>query len=402
MVLYLFYGNNYKELLDEKGYLFVVKKIAFLVSGLEKTGGIETVVKVIANKISENYNVIMIGIDNGNKYKNIDFLPTKYDNKIEYVKSILIRGINKYTNLFFKSSRYKILEKEYFSKKTVKKLITILNENNIDICIGVAGYNSMLLGKVSEFVNVKCYGWQHNSYEAYFENKYRYLWHQDYLFKSLINKLEAYIVLTQHDSDMLLKKIGVESTVIANPRSFSSNIVSELKEKNFMAAGRLTYAKGFDVLIEAFSLFAEKDNDWNLKIYGEGEERKKLENIIKNKKLDNRVFLMGNTDNIKEAFLNSSVFCLSSRWEGMPMIILEALEMGMPIIAFDITAMEPLIDNKINGVIVKQNDIKNYADVMCDFANNVNFRKQIGKNAKEKAESFSIDNIIVQWEQLFN
>lgn len=377
-----------------------MKKIAFVISGLNKTGGIETVVKVIALKLKENYEIVTIGVDNVDNINNINFVARKYDNVKEKLVSTCIRGINKYTNLL--SYNYNILEKYYFSKETQKKLLSILIDYNIDVCIGVAGYNSMLLGKIAPYTRTKCIGWQHNSYEAYFENKYRYLWHQNTLFSKLVNNLDSYVVLNQHDAGMLSQSLGVSCNVIVNPRSFETDNISKLENKVFMAAGRLTYAKGFDILIEAFSYFTQKDGEWKLKIYGEGEEKNHLKSLISKYKMEDRIMLMGNTDDIQTAFLDASVFCLSSRWEGMPMIILEALEMGVPIVAFDITAMEPLVDNEINGIIVDAYNSRKFANAMLSIAQSNEIRNSFGKKAREKAKCFSLDNIIVQWENLIS
>ena len=137
-----------------------------------------------------------------------------------------------------------------------------------------------MLGCIAENLNSKVLGWQHNSYEAYLKNKGKYYWNLDVFFNEYINKLNDYVVLTKHDQEQFLLEKNMNSTVIFNPRSFTSNEKSSLNKKTFLAAGRFTYQKGFDLLIESFNEFVKNNSDWNLVIVGEGEERHKIENLI--------------------------------------------------------------------------------------------------------------------------
>lgn len=105
------------------------------------------------------------------------------------------------------------------------------------------------------------------------------------------------------------------------------------------------YVKGYDLLIQAFSIFAQKNKDWTLTIVGEGKEKNKILKLVKKLKLEDRVKIDKFTKNIKKYMLNSSIYLLTSRWEGMPMTVLEAYEMGLPVISFDIDAMKELTND---------------------------------------------------------
>ena len=109
---------------------------------------------------------------------------------------------------------------------------------------------------------------------------------------------------------------------------------------------------------------------------------------------------MGNTDSTKREFLKSGCFLMPSRWEGMPMIILESLEMGVPVIAYDITAMEPLVTDGMEGFIVKKFDTNAYAGKMLEIAENDELRYECGRNARIKARQFSKEIISEKWIEL--
>ena len=290
----------------------------------------------------------------------------------------------------------------YIPSKLKKQWSQYIIENNFDVVIGVQGKPAYILGSISEQVNCKTIGWQHNSYEAYLENPQKnYYWNQDYLFEKYIPRLSEYVVLNEHDEEMYRKKKKIRTTTIYNPRSFVSKEKSKLIQKRFIGVGGLRTAKGFDLLIEAFEIFAQHNEDWVLDIYGDGPDKVKLQELIKIKKLEDRVILRGVTDNINNKMLTASALLLSSRWEGMPMVVLEALECGLPIISFDITAIKPLVDNNKEGIIVPQFNVRDFSMAMEKISDNYSARQMMGKNAAAKSERFSIEKIVEQWENLF-
>ena len=205
------------------------------------------------------------------------------------------------------------------------------------------------------------------------------------------------IVLTEYDENMYRNILGINSLTIYNPRSFVSNEKTLCKNKKFIACGGLSEAKGFDLLIDAFSIFASHESEWILNIYGEGDDFDKLQRKILHLNLQNRVYLCGNTERVKEEMIDSSIYLLSSRWEGMPMVILEALECGLPVISFDITAVGPLISDGIEGIIVPKYDTGKFANAMLKLAQNELLRTNYSKKAVEKSNNFSVENITNKW-----
>ena len=158
----------------------------------------------------------------------------------------------------------------------------------------------------------------------------------------------------------MLKQINIYR--IPNPIVFESNKVSKLEEKTVISVGRLSEIKGFDNLIKAFKKVNLKYPNWKLKIFGEdfGEE-KKIKKLIRNLELDKNVLIMGHSENLKFEYLKSSMFVMSSKFECFPMVLLEAKEIGLPIIAFDCeSGPRDLIVHERDGFLIKPENIKEY------------------------------------------
>lgn len=383
------------------------KRIAFIVSEMDGIGGVSTVVKTLAHEFAQELEVIFIGENNGimktEAYTVVDYDFGKSIQSYEKWISVIIRGINRFTTLLNNRTGARLLEKFVFNQRYKQSLIDVIVHNEIDVIIGVAGYNSMLLGSIADELKQKGIlplGWQLNSYDAYFNTPNKYLWHQDYLFRNTVSNLDNYVVLTEHDQNMLFSKMNIDSSVIYNPKARSSLLKSDLGQKRIIAAGHLWYGKGFDLLLESASFVFKQYSDWKLDIYGTGPMKSELENQIIDLGLTENVTLPGNTANLFDELLQSSIFALSSRWEGMPMVVLDALEAGIPVVAYDITAMGPMIENQVEGVIVEKFDTKKYADAIIDLIANADMRKELGINAASKSTLFDQFVIANQWKGL--
>lgn len=389
-------------------------KIAFVMPTPFDLGGEQRVTSIISNILIEQGNDVTIICTNSkvdkdyniyNLNKKVTIIYTKGKNIKEKCISLIFKAlsqVNKKTNLLKKNT--KLLEKIYLNrdKYLIKDLSKLINKNKYDYVIGVGGKYSLLLTFLKNEIESKIIGWQHSCYDAYFNTKGRYYWHEDRVFKERISMLDKYIVLTESDKNKIDKNFSIESIVINNPKSFISDEVSRLNSKNFLAAGRFVYVKGYDLLIEAFSAFAKKNKDWTLTIVGEGEEKSKILELIKKYELQDRVKIEGFTNDIKKYMLNASAYLLSSRWEGMPMTILEAYEMGLPIISFNIDAIKELTKDIETGVIVEKYDTAKFAEAMLRMAENESYRKELGKNAKIKSNDFSYERIGEKWKTMLD
>ncbi|MBX0283279.1 glycosyltransferase family 4 protein [Ligilactobacillus salivarius] len=379
-------------------------KICICVGTISGIGGIQRVITLFANELAKKHEVTISSYDTPEILSNSVYKLDKSINFVEFPKNkiasnILYRIVRKILSKIVRNDKY--LEKIDFPKFMRKKLVTFFNQGDYDVVIGVAWYHSLLLAMVAPEIEAKTIGWQHNSYNAYFCTPKRYAWKKDGLFKKYLSNLDAYVVLNETAKEKVDANFGINSTVIYNPKSYVSKEKSDMKNKVFLAAGRMAYAKGFDTLIDAFRIFAQENSDWKLLLVGDGEELPAIKDKIKEYELEKRILTPGKTDDIKKYFLQSSVLLLPSRWEGMPMIVLESLEMGCPIVAFDIDAMGPLVTDGIEGLIVKnKQDANAYAQAMLKIAENQALRDQMHQAAIQKSRQFSVDKIVSKWEEI--
>ena len=176
------------------------------------------------------------------------------------------------------------------------------------------------------------------------------------------------------------------------------------KRKVIAGAGRLSDQKNFTLLIKAFAGVADEFIDYNLVIYGEGEKREELENLIRELRLEERVSLPGNIQNIADEMEKNSLFVLSSNFEGMPNALMEAMALGLPCISTDCPCGGPrfLIQDGENGVLVPVGDEKKMLEAMKYILGNNERCKQIGLNAAKIQKRLSPNIIYSKWENYIN
>jgi len=173
--------------------------------------------------------------------------------------------------------------------------------------------------------------------------------------------------------------------------------------KTVVAAGRLTRAKGFDRLIPAWSQVARTHPDWRLEIYGSGPESGALQQLIDEHGQSRTVRLMGRTKELGHALANSSIFVLSSRREGLPMVILEAMSKGLPVVSFDCpTGPADIVVDDQNGVLVPNGHIPALAEVLRELIEDDEKRARLGNGALATATRYDIEAIGQQWTELID
>ena len=192
-------------------------------------------------------------------------------------------------------------------------------------------------------------------------------------------------------------------TYIYNPLTIQTEYVSDCVNKKVIAVGRLHKQKGFDYLIDAWKYVYLKHSDWILEIYGEGNLRSTLQTQIDKNGLSNVVLLKGKTDNIVSKYVESSIFVLSSRDEAFGLVITEAEVCGLPIVTFDCpSAPAELVENGINGYVVKMGDVKSLAAKICVLIENEDLRKRMGEESIYVARKFDVKVICEQWKLLYD
>lgn len=198
-----------------------------------------------------------------------------------------------------------------------------------------------------------------------------------------------------------LKKVRVIPNIICTNADMNQEESFELDQVNntILAMGRFVEQKGFDSLIHAFSLVSADYPVWKLVIWGEGAFRKELEALLHNKGLNGRVFLPGITSQPYQEMKKADIFVLSSRYEGFPNVLSEAMACGLPAISTNCPyGPSDLIENEKNGILVDVDDIEAMAKEIRRLIENEKLRRELGQEARRTVEKYSIDIVMGMWE----
>jgi GalNAc-alpha-(1->4)-GalNAc-alpha-(1->3)-diNAcBac-PP-undecaprenol alpha-1,4-N-acetyl-D-galactosaminyltransferase len=173
--------------------------------------------------------------------------------------------------------------------------------------------------------------------------------------------------------------------------------------RNLIAMGRLVGIKGYDMLLRAFELIADKFPDWNLTILGEGDSRPDLESSINVAGLKGRVYLPGTFNPPHDILRQADILVMSSRFEGFPNAICEGMSCGLPVVSFDCpSGPRAIIRNGIDGILVPPEDVNGLAGALSDLMSDDEKRWQLAKRAPEVMERFSLDLYLDRWENLMS
>lgn len=212
------------------------------------------------------------------------------------------------------------------------------------------------------------------------------------------NRSDGFVFQTERAKACYSKKIQVKSIVIhnaiGNPLLNSIDKSNIMSEKLITTMGRLEEQKAHDVMIKACAPVLKKHPEYKLVIYGEGSLRRSLENLIESLDMKNNIFLPGNTQYAINDVAKSQIFLLTSRYEGMPNALMEAMSLGIPCISTDCD-MGPaeLIEDEVNGYLVPVDDIESITQRLEYLIENENQRMYISENSKQINETHSIDKI---------
>lgn len=214
-------------------------------------------------------------------------------------------------------------------------------------------------------------------------------------------KYDAFVVLTERDREMWPCQENIH--VIPNFIVSRPECHSDLSSKRVIAAGRLERVKGFDRLIDIWKVADRSFPDWKLEIYGEGSMRDELESRIKDNGLEGKVSLCRPVADIFQPMRDSSIYAMTSLYEGFSMVIAEAFSMGLPVVAFDVDCgPASLVSDGRNGFLVKDGDIRAYSERLMQLMESAELRSRLGEGALESSASFERDKVMKRWLDLMS
>jgi glycosyltransferase involved in cell wall biosynthesis len=386
-----------------------MKKLCFLVDSIFTIGGVQRVTAVIAGALTKNYDVTIVTFDKPDK-KDLSFYQlADYPIKYQFVSYPNISPTKKnlckaYSYLFRKTlPQCRLTSDLYahssFPKERQETLIKVIKEGKYDTVIGVHAFLAIRLATIKkELGSIKTIGWIHNSFNALLRKGSPYLGTElKYHYGRQLQKLDDVVVLYQQDAEMYQLAFDFRPTSIYNPLTLKPGPQSDGHLKKFLAVGRFSPKhKGFDLLIQAFTIFAQKNKEWLLDIVGEGLEKDLLTQMITEHGLEKRIQLHPFTSEIQTYYSSASVYVLSSRWEGMPLVLVEAMSHGLPIIASDIPTCQEVLGDF--GLFFKNGDIQELAQRLED-ATHLDWQKK-SDEAIKIARRFDVNQIAEQWKQL--
>lgn len=359
-------------------------KLLYLTNGICGSGGLERVLSVKASALAEDYDYEV----------HILVLNESVEQKpfFEFSEKIIRHSINVSGNPVQYWKSY---------KNGIKSKVAEINPDVISVCDdGLKGFFiPKILGRKIPLVyerhvskqielNSEMSGLQ----RAAVRQKFR-------MMDFLATDFDKFVVLTPgNKSEWPLLNLDV----IPNPLSFLPDKVSTLQNRKVIAVGKQSYQKGYDLLLQSWALLHDKKSGWELHIYGKQEPNLKLENLAEKLGISNSVFFHSPEKNIVEKYQDSSVFVLSSRFEGFGMVLIEAMSCGVPCISFDCPhGPGDIINDGKDGFLVENGNIEKFAEKLSLLINDEQLRKEMGNNARQTSENYKPENILKVWDALF-
>lgn len=215
-----------------------------------------------------------------------------------------------------------------------------------------------------------------------------------------VKKLNALVLLTQHDADSWADI--VKTVVIPNSLPFYPQQASSCENKQVIFVGRFNEQKGLEYLIKTWEGVYQKHKDWALHMYGQGEQEIMLNHLIEDAGLGDVVIVHQPTKNIIEKYTDSSLFLLTSRFEGLPMVLIEALACGLPVVSFNCPwGPADIIRDGEDGFLVEYLNTDEATLRVCQLIENPELRKTMSAKARINVQRYRRDVIMSQWTNLF-
>lgn len=355
-----------------------MKKIAFVSGNMSHSGGTERVLSVVANGLADRgypISVISFGGDGSS------FFP-------------LNPGIS--VHWLYEQNPMKHIG------RTLGKYKAALRQEQPDVLVDV----DIILCFYSILVRSCVPGMKWISWEHF---NYFYRFPVNHNLRKLARRMvcrysDQIIVLSEEDKGYYLKHCKISGRIdrIYNPTPFEDIPEIEKTEKMILAAGRLTPVKGFDLLLQSWSLLEKKYPDWKLVIAGEGEDRNALMMQKAEYELKN-LELIGHVRNIESLYRKAAFFVLPSRYEGFVMVLLEAMAFSNPVVSYACKAgAREIVIQGENGFLVKPGQVREFADQMAVLMDDAELRAKMGRAARKSMDRFRTDRILDDWETLLS
>lgn len=380
-----------------------MNNILYLIPSLINSGGMERVLTDKVNYLVKtgNYNVTVLTTD----MKSVEDPFYELDTNVNVV----------HLEIFFNTVfNLPLLKKKKESKALLKiyrrKLSNYILDNQVDICVSMGAKELEFFSKLDTPV-IKIFESHFNpTVRSSFISDHKgnsLLWnligkYRDWQYRQQTKHLDQVVVLT-NNAKKEWEKTHTNISLINNPSPFKTICNKQYKEyKRAIAIGRLEDQKGFDLLIESWKKVYSTHPNWKLDIFGDGSKKELLQKLITQSNLDQVIKLKGVTRNVQAELLKSDFFVMSSRYEGLPMVLLESIANGIPLVSFNCpTGPAEIIENNDCGLLALNANVDDLSDKIIYMIENEKMRFEMSKVALIKSNKYSIELIMKKWEKLF-
>jgi glycosyltransferase involved in cell wall biosynthesis len=359
-------------------------KLLYITNGINGAGGLERVLSLKASYLADfyGYEVTILSLNDNHIHPFYTF-----SDKIKML-SIAVAG-----NPLQYARSY---------REGVKKIVTVVQPDVISVCDD--GLKAFFIPKILN-----------NSIPIIYERHVSKLieMRHDFSLKKriairakwkameyLATDFKKFVVLTEGNTNEWVTLRNIE--VISNPLSFYPENSSALDQKKVIVVGRQAYQKGYDLLLSAWEKVLKQQPDWKLEIYGKKDESQNLEFLVKELGITENVSFFNPEKNIEQKYLESSIYVMSSRFEGFGMVLIESMACGVPCISFNCKyGPSDIIQNGIDGYLVENGNTEALASAIVNLIKDETLRKTMGAKAKENVKRYLPKIIVKQWDELF-
>ncbi|WP_016990899.1 glycosyltransferase family 4 protein [Flavobacterium sp. ACAM 123] len=361
-----------------------MKRILYITPQINKEGGLERVLSIKTNYLIEKlgYDITILTQNSGN------VLPFySFNKKI------------KFYDMELKGSRAFFL---WQYNKQVRKNVRIVNPEIIVVVESV--YKAFALTLIMR-THIPMIFEYHGSKNVQ-ENEKKESFYLKY-FERIIDRFKNHTVTKYVHFVVLSNESKAEwntkdAIVIPNPNWLHTDKIALLQSKKVIAVARHSYEKGLDRLLYIWRVVSKKHPDWILEIYGKSDVDNSLMKLAKSVKIAESVFFYEPVQDIEQKYLNASVCVMTSRTEGLPMVLIEAMSCGLPCVAYDCPCgpRSSIADNQ-NGFLIEDGNASLFAEKLILLIESKVLREQMGKVASESGAAYDVESVMKQWQNLF-
>ena len=358
----------------------MAKKICIVKWILDDSGGGERVAVSLANELTKKYEVHLIGIT------------TKESDLFFKINSQV-----KYSNFF--DHRVRLSKNILKISKLLKKYFI---DNEIEVAFGIGISANVFLSLAGIGTQTKVVLCDHTN--SITDNSELSQKVQRYVGTKLADKI---ITLTQEDRENYIKKHGVSDERICYIYNWKEAALSEVsynkKSTKIVTVGRFDYQKGYDYLVQVAKKVLAKRFDWTWEIYGSGnqDEVDKIRNLINENDLQDKLVIKGLEKNQDLIYGDKGIYVMTSRYEGLPLVLLEAQQYNLPIVSFSCpTGPNEIVEDGVNGYLVECYDTDKLSQKLLELMGDEVLRQSFSEHAKENMDKFDKDKILKQWIEL--